>query len=455
MDGLGRSRWGIVTSCSETDQTGAVTSLPAATHMGVFRPRSTGGWMPPWSVRRSDWALAASLWTISTALAIPALIEIGRIEAWIVVGVIQSGQAGALVWRRRNVPLMGAVLTVATALQLALTDAILISDLAVLIGLYSAARWSSSRTTRSWALGLGLFGALVGSIRWPVEVVPVGVGVYFLFLGGFVTLSWSFGDVARRRRQYTEGLEEQNRILQAEQVQAALLAAATERNAIARELHDVLAHSLALIAVQAEGASFAMRTGDSLEPDQVAESLSAISDTARTSLAETRQVVREIREFPPALTPPGLLNGHVGHGDLIELAGAGAAPGLQDVPSLCQRVLDAGRQVTLRLDGDISSLEGDVDRAAYRIVQESLTNVLKHASSEAAVTVDIVRGEVVLKVAITNDGVPPTAHQTPAGATYGLVGIGERVRSLGGTFSAGPAGSDGFAVHVEIPTGDS
>ncbi|MFD0148603.1 sensor histidine kinase [Streptomyces sp. NPDC055721] len=214
-------------------------------------------------------------------------------------------------------------------------------------------------------------------------------------------------------------------------------AVTAERLRIARELHDVIAHSIGVIAIQA---GVGRRVIDT-QPAEARNALATIETTSRETLAGLRRTLGALRA--PAKDTDG-------QGPGAAPAPRDPAPGLADLDRLVASTADAGVRVEVRhLGGPGRSLPPEVDLAAYRIVQESLTNVVRHASTPACrVTVD--RSEDTLLVEITDDG-PARPPAPPAGAGYGIVGMRERAALLGGRFSAGPRPGGGFHVTAALP----
>jgi signal transduction histidine kinase len=231
-----------------------------------------------------------------------------------------------------------------------------------------------------------------------------------------VLASWLLGAYLRTRRQLVAELRQRA-------ADSAAVAEAAERARIARELHDVLAHSLGVIVVQAEAAEEALQ----LRPELAPESLRAIQRTGREALVEIRRVVGVLREDEAVREP---------------------TPGAAAVEALVQRVNATGLPVELEVHGSVEALPAAPDLAVYRIVQEALTNTLKHAyASKARVLID--RRADRVSVAVTDDGrgAPPGPGDTSGN---GLRGMQERVTALGGTFHAGATAGGGFAVRAEL-----
>ncbi len=235
-----------------------------------------------------------------------------------------------------------------------------------------------------------------------------------------IVSAWLLGAYVRTRRQLVVELRQRA-------ADSAEAAAATERARVARELHDVLAHSLGVVVVQAEAAEEALDR----RPEVAAESLRSIQRTGREALVEVRRLVGVLREDEAVREPS---------------RGAGA------VAELVRGVSAAGLPVELDVDGSVEGLPAAPDLAVYRIVQESLTNVLKHAGASRA-RVHIARGPDRVCVEVTDDG-RGAPGGTDDGAGNGLRGMRERVTALGGTFSAGPQRDGGFAVRAELLLGE-
>jgi signal transduction histidine kinase len=235
---------------------------------------------------------------------------------------------------------------------------------------------------------------------------------------------WLFGDALRRHRLRTAQLEDHASELERRRAEEAQTAAADERARIARELHDVVAHSLSVMVVQT-GAARQMLTP---EPDVARRQLESAENTGRQALAEMRRLLGMVRSADTPLT-------------------LAPQPSLSHVDLLVEQVRDAGLDVRLRLEGERRQLAPGVDLAAYRIVQEALTNTVKHADpARAEVLVRYRRDEVEIEVRDDGRGPGTNGH-----SGHGLVGMRERVALYGGALSAGPGASGGFRVHATLP----
>jgi signal transduction histidine kinase len=193
----------------------------------------------------------------------------------------------------------------------------------------------------------------------------------------------------------------------------------------------VIAHSMSVIAVQSGVGNHVIDT----QPDQARHALSAIEATSRSALTEMRRLLGVLRQDGEP------------HGSLTP------APGLADLPSLIGQVQDAGLSVGIQVDGKRGPIPAGVDLTAYRIVQEALTNVIKHAASSCATVTICYRADSVI-VEITDDGPPKLGaaiQHAGAGAGHGIIGMRERVAVFGGEFTAGPAPEGGFRVRARFP----
>ncbi|MFF0478969.1 sensor histidine kinase [Streptomyces sp. NPDC004284] len=241
--------------------------------------------------------------------------------------------------------------------------------------------------------------------------------------------AWAAGWSAARGREYHEGLR-----LQAEQRAAAQLAEARravteERLRIARELHDVVAHSMSIIAVQSGVGHHVSRD----QPDEAAKALSAIERTSRSALRELRSLLGVLRDGDAAEFHPG---------------------GLADLDALIATSAQAGVEVEVSLEGEVAGLPRGVDRAAYRIVQEALTNVAKHARTDRAeLAVSRLPGLLTLTIADAGVGGPPPGRTADPweSAGHGLIGMRERTALYGGDVTAGPLPAGGFRVVARLP----
>ena len=269
--------------------------------------------------------------------------------------------------------------------------------------------------------GLGL--ALAGIVVVTLEDVRVPADeAWSVALVG--SLTWLAGTALRRRSLSAEEAEERAAALERERRDAEL-AVADERARIARELHDVVAHSVSVMTVQAGAARMLLDT----DPGRAVAPLLAVEETGRQALAELRRLLGVLRTDE-------------------EVRGLVPQPGIDDLPGLVETVRDAGLPVELVQNGDVRPIAPGLGLAAYRIVQEALTNTLKHAgASRVQVTVEY--GVDQLRVEVRDDG--RRAHQPAGRGGHGLPGMRERAAVYGGVLEAGPEPGGGFAVRARLP----
>jgi signal transduction histidine kinase len=259
-------------------------------------------------------------------------------------------------------------------------------------------------------------------IRYPLS--PLEAILNTLLTGG---VCFFVGRTVHARRTSTLALRERARAAEENQRSLAEQAVADERRRIARELHDVVAHHVSVMGVLATGARRVLRR----DPDSAEEVLGTIENTSRTTLREMRRLLDVLRtEAEPAadLTPQ---------------------PGLAGIEALVEQVREAGLPVSLRADGVPGPLDPGVALTVYRIVQEALTNALKHAGVSATAQVRLSFGQLWLIVEIFDTGRGPAPDTGRLG--HGLVGMRERVALYGGTLRTGPRPGGGFRVYAKIP----
>jgi signal transduction histidine kinase len=246
--------------------------------------------------------------------------------------------------------------------------------------------------------------------------------------------AWLIGRVVRQHRAYTRGLAAHSEQQAHAALDAARAAVTEQRLQIARDLHDVVAHSVSLMTVQAGAARMLSGT----QPEEALQLLAAIEATGRDCLHETRRVL-------------GILRADDGPG----AASLSPVPGLSGLPGLVARSAAAGITVTVRTHGTAHELPATVSVTAYRIIQEALTNVIRHTTADRCQVV-LSYGAHVLSVQVIN---PPAGSRTPGtwppGTGHGLAGMHERATLHGGRLTAGPAPDGGFALTAEIPLPDA
>jgi signal transduction histidine kinase len=237
--------------------------------------------------------------------------------------------------------------------------------------------------------------------------------------------AWLLGDNLRTRRAYLREVEERAARLERERAADARRAAAEEQARIARELHDIIAHNVSVMTVQAAAAGDVFET----QPGRVREALGSIESTGREALTELRRLLGTIRPGEGART-------------------FAPQPGLDRLDALVEQVRSAGIAVELTVEGDPQELPPSVDLSAYRIVQEALTNTLKHAHASNA-SVIVRYGGAAVEVEVVDDGRGATADGADRG--HGIIGMRERAALFGGELRVGPMLGGGFGVHARIP----
>jgi signal transduction histidine kinase len=378
----------------------------------------------PWQLgprgrRRFDIALAVVL-----LLPTPVMLVAGNDRPMV---ALSAAQIAPLLWRRHHAVGAFGIVAAASALQVVVLDAPIWGQVAFPIATYSVARYAAGRWGLA-GLAIGVAGAVVASVDWLVgwydnELTTGSFTSYFLTISVFVVAAWALGTLGRTRAAYVDALVERNERLRHEAAQQAALAAAEERTRIAREMHDVVAHGLSVIVVQADGARYAAER----DPDIAAATLSRVSETAREALTEMRRTLGLLRSGDEAQTRP--------------------QPRLLDLPALVEETRAAGTPVRADLPGPEVAVPDGVALTTYRVVQEALSNIRKHAGPGATASVSVSVGEAAT-VEVRDDGRGASAADDGG---LGLVGMRERVTAHGGLLETGPATGGGFRVWARIP----
>lgn len=328
--------------------------------------------------------------------------------------------AAALPWRRRH-PIGVTVVVLVIMLGWAVAGYGDGHELASIVAVYSVGRYATdhrhSLATVAAAIAIGIIGTIIDSDQ-RVDIVPAVV---------LTALAWYVGRLVRNRGDYLALLRERAERLEAEQQARARQAVADERARIARELHDVVAHRVSMMTVQAGAAKTVARD----DIDAAVEAMDDVEHAGRQALGELRHLLGVLR--PDTADPDDL----------------GPRPGLADVATLTDELAHTGADVTLTVDGLDGDLPAAVDLSAYRIVQESLTNVVKHAGPDPTVDVTITRHDERLAIDITNTTGSASPRLPMSG--FGIAGMRERATLLGGSLTAGPQLPDTFRVHADLP----
>ena len=374
---------------------------------------------------RQPWRLSpqGQVWfdaALATALLVPAFALPFTDAGWTGL-VVAVGQLAPLYWRRRHPVAAFALVAGFSAAQAVLIATPLWSQVAFPVAVYSVGRYATTRAGLA-ALATGIAGAFVASYVWLLgfdQLISSAFTSYVLFITAVVVTAWALGTLGRVRRAYVDALVERGDQIEREAAQQVALAASAERTRIAREMHDVVAHGLSMIVVQADGARYAATQ----DPALAAATLETIAATGRASLTEMRHTL-------------GLLRSDDG-------AELGPQPGLTDLADLV-----TGDDVDATLPDPATPVPDGVALTAYRVVQEALTNVRKHAGPGAHVQV-VVAVEDAVTVLVEDDGRGAAVATGEHG--LGLVGMRERVTAHDGTVEAGPRPGGGWRVAARLP----
>ncbi|MEV7092778.1 sensor histidine kinase [Amycolatopsis sp. NPDC051045] len=359
--------------------------------------------------------------------------EIAELPPWYIAVPVNIAMVAPLVFRRKS-PLWSAyvvlvISVVHMTLQLGISS---IAGLAMSI--YSVVVYAGRRQ------GLVYVGAVVAGSAVQLALDQTvnqtdELLISALFLAFGIALCWTLGEFVGARRAYDVEVEARLHLLETERDQATRIAVAEERGRIARELHDVVAHAVSVMVVQADGASYAIQSN----PELAQRALQTISETGRGALGELRRLLDVLRSDDADGEP------RVPQPDAHALA------------ELADRMRTAGVPVELEI-GELGDLPAGVSLGVYRIVQESLTNTLKHAGRGATASVRVQRTGDLVEVLVSDDGAGRVPQLVPAGRRdprlpggNGLIGMRERAHVYGGTLDVGPAPAGGWQVRAALP----
>jgi signal transduction histidine kinase len=391
-------------------------------------------------MRTPGWAWTGRLkprtvdWLIVAVLTVVGLISIGvdptseRRFASVLLFPLAVGlllvQTVPLAWRRTHPSLVLVLIASAFGIKILLGINTSGAAVGLLIGMYSVAVYGSGRL-RVFFLGAAGVGFIAGFVVFAITGNPrsFALSVPSLAHGA----AWLLGDYLRTRRAYVAQLEDRAARLERERDQDRQLAADQERSRIARELHDVVAHDVSVIAIQAGAA----RTIQASQPQAAVQALGLIETTARRTLVELSQLLGVLRK-----------------GDGVG-ADRNPQPGIDQLPLLVNELRSAGLSVDVSTNGEPRPLPPAVDLSAYRILQEATTNVLKHARARHVnIRIAYRANDIVLFV--RDDGVGKRAASTGASG-HGLIGMRERVSLFGGKLRASALPTGGFVVAARLP----
>jgi signal transduction histidine kinase len=364
-------------------------------------------------------------WAFDVAVALCATgFEVGQVYGYDptppLVAVCLAVVAGGVVVYRRRAPLQVFAVSVAAVAGIAAAG-VSPAGVGPLVALYTVAVTQERRLSIA-AVAVGATVAILVTILGPTEHPFDPIAAFVCTVG-----VWGVGIYVETRRRYRRELQERAAYLEREREQLARIAAHEERASIARELHDIVAHSVSVMLVGVRGARDVLRTS----PDVADETLENVETSGEQSLAELRRILALLRE--PERT-----------------AESRPQPSLAELDELVTAFRDAGMPVRLRTVGERQRLPDGVELSVYRIVQEALTNVLKH-SHPTRVTVTLAFRDQRLEVEVVDDGIP--VGDGAAATGHGIVGMRERVALLGGELETGRRPDGGFRVAARLPVG--
>jgi signal transduction histidine kinase len=378
--------------------------------------------------------LQAALFDVAVAVGLLALVVFGRVNVVMPGGIIALGcvMAVAVLGRRRwPLPVMAVVALAALGQVLFYPDFTdpLPYDAGILVAMYSVVKYGRRMLDAYLAggvvaVGIGIeTGRHWSSTWWALVVFYVGI------CGGV----WLMAYTIRNRRVYVSTLEDRAATLERERDHLARIAVADERAAIARELHDVVAHSLSVMIVQADGGRYAYPS----DPANARAALDIVAATGREALEDMRRLV-------------GVLRGSELPAEVVETVDRRRV-GLEQLATLAEGARSAGLSVDLTLAIDEAELPPAVSLTVTRLVQEALTNSLQHAGPAARVWVEVARADDTVIVSSADDGGRQRVAAPAQRVGHGLIGMRERVAVHGGRIEAGPRPEGGWLVRAEIP----
>jgi signal transduction histidine kinase len=363
--------------------------------------------------------------------------------------VVVAALTFPLVFRRRAPEAVFAIIATVAFVQWLVSGPAL-ADVALLVAMYTVAVESDWLFVVIAAAVLEA-GVIMATVRWTVTSNDLKT---FVFLTGLAMASLLAGVVVRALRSQLDWLAERAARLEVERDQQASLAAAAERARIAREMHDVVSHNIQVMVTLADAAAAAHRS----DPERAADAMREVSSTGRQALTDMRRMLGVLRD-EPAITRTDVQNAS-GTARRDALA---PQPGLGDLDALVERVRGTGLTVSLERAGQPFEVSGAAGLTVYRIVQEALTNALKHAEDPVSVDVCLDFEDPDISVRVRDDGRSPAgvpepgangngrqSHHNGAGGGHGVAGMAERAAAFGGRLSAGPAPSGGWEVLATL-----
>jgi len=374
-----------------------------------------------------DTLLAALIAVFDLLIYIARVVEPAnqpRPEAWYVTLPLIVGTVAPIVFRRRY-PITAAYLALGIGVVHSLLEIGIASTFTGCIALYTLVAYVSRRAALLY-LAVTL---VIGLVQLPLQQ-PENWVVGLIIVTLALAFSWALGEFNGARRAYNAEVEQRLRLLETERDQQARIAVGEERARIARELHDVVAHAVSVMVVQADGAAYAVRS----QPELAERAVETISSTGREALTELRRLLGVLRseETVDERTPQ---------------------PGTQSLSDLAARVRTVGLPVQLDIVGNVDDLPAGVGLGIYRIVQEALTNSLKHAGSGSSAVVRVERVGDRVDLSIVDNGHRTNGTLVGVSGGNGLIGMRERALVFGGTLEAGPRPAGGWQVRATLPIG--
>jgi signal transduction histidine kinase len=407
-----------MTGTEDTERVAALPEVALTAPVSPDEPLRPDGWRP--RARLTD-VLVAALYTVP-ALAGAVIVHEAEGPEFVLplLGVVVSGSALLF---RRQAP-MASLAATAGIMLITFSVPASFAAVATAMALYAVAVYRSARHAIFALLGTSAI-LLLAAVLLPGSMVDLGQAGQAIVVLVIATLA---GLNIRTRRSYVAALVDRTDRLLREREHLASIAAAAERNAIAREMHDVVAHGLAVMISLAHGSAEIAPT----DPARAVDAMRQVAETGRVAVADMRRML-------------GVLN----EDNTAELAGAVApSPGVGNVPALVELFRSAGLPVVLHSAG-VPPADPGIQLAVFRVIQEGLTNALKYARAATAVTVRSQFTGQEIMVSVTDDGQPVDLPADHAGR--GIVGMRQRVALYGGTLQAGPLTNGGWSVTARFP----
>lgn len=375
----------------------------------------------------ADAVLAAGLAVLTGPYVV--LHTAGGVAVWL----CDAGLVLPLVWRRRYPEAVFAVLAAVALVQWVIAEP-LASDVSLLVALFTVALQRPRRVAAAAGAVLEV-GVVLASTRWNLA------GSWdrsLIGLSGLAGVALLLGAALRERRAHLRELTERAARLESERDQQALIAAAAERTRIAREMHDVIAHSLAVIVTMADGAAAKLNR----DPQQAGAAISSIAQVGRQALSDTRRLLGVLRDQVPDAGSPAP-------------ADLAPQPGLAELDGLMAQLRATGLDATVSYTGTMFPLAPGAQLTVYRLVQEAATNTLKHAPGATMVRVHVRWQEPTVEVRVIDNGPPPSTSPAPrppvpTGGGHGIAGMRERVALYGGRVETGSLPGGGWVVRASF-----